>query len=61
MVEEENVDNVFLNWNNVESNNVVFNWGNCILFLVFMMMDRIGMNGIMNEGYFLNLGLYFEF
>lgn len=59
--EEENADNVPSNWNNVESNNAAFNRGNRTPFPALMMMDRTGMNGIPNEGYFPNPGPYPEF
>lgn len=54
--EEENANSVPSNWNNIESNNVAFNRGNRIPFPTFMMMERTGMNGIVDEGYFPNPG-----
>ena len=56
--EGENANNNPSNWNNIESNNVVFNRGNRIPYQALMMMKRTGMNGIANGGYFPNPGPY---
>ena len=55
--EEEYADDFPSNWNNIESNNA-FNRGNRIPFPTLMMMEKTGMSGIANGGYFPDLGPY---